>query len=374
MNVREIDTRQKNDVRKFIKLPFQLYEDCDFWVPPMMSDMKLALNPKKHPFYQHSEASFFIVEDGKEVLGRIAVLNNQPYNLSHKTSTAFFYYLDAVDEIEVFQALFEAAFDWARKQGLKKITGPLGFHALDGRGILVHGFDSMPATGIPYNHFYYGVAFEELGFKKVTDFVSGTIELKGRDLPQRLYKINDIGERRSFRIKSFTTKEDILGWVSIIRGIYNETYPSLKDHYPINEAEMNFAVDRLIEIADPKLIKLIMKEDEPIGFLLAYPNIVKGIKRSKGTLLPFGWLYLLRELKSTRRIDFNGIAILPKHQGLGASAVLYMELKKTLENLRFRRGEIVQIEDDNLKSLGEIEAIGDVEWRKRHRIYEKDLL
>jgi hypothetical protein len=41
------------------------------------------LNRKKHPFHEHSDVDFFLaVRDGRDV-GRIAVIENKPFNQYH---------------------------------------------------------------------------------------------------------------------------------------------------------------------------------------------------------------------------------------------------------------------------------------------------
>ena len=90
MHTRIIDTHNRKDVRKFINLPFDLYKNCAQWVPPFISDMELVLNRSKHPFYQHSEADFILVESEGQILGRIAVLHNRNYSNYHHQPTAFF--------------------------------------------------------------------------------------------------------------------------------------------------------------------------------------------------------------------------------------------------------------------------------------------
>ncbi len=59
MQVREIDTANKQDKRRFIRLPFDLYRTCPQWVPPMVSQIEQTLDREAHPFYRHSEAAFF---------------------------------------------------------------------------------------------------------------------------------------------------------------------------------------------------------------------------------------------------------------------------------------------------------------------------
>ena len=106
MQVRLIDTSRRKDVRRFIHFPFELYKDCARWVPPLIQDMALVMNRKKHPFFHHSTAGFYVAEEAGRVLGRLAVLDNRKYNEYRKQNTAFFYYFDSVEDAPVSRALF----------------------------------------------------------------------------------------------------------------------------------------------------------------------------------------------------------------------------------------------------------------------------
>ncbi len=53
----------------------------------------MMLNPKKHPYYDHSDAEFFYAEKNGKIVGRIAALENKPFNKYHDTKDAEFYLL-----------------------------------------------------------------------------------------------------------------------------------------------------------------------------------------------------------------------------------------------------------------------------------------
>ena len=78
--IRKLDTSSRRDVNRFIDLPFRIYRDCPQWVPPLVDDVKLMLNRKKYPFYEHSDADFFVAEREGRLVARIAVLENRHYN------------------------------------------------------------------------------------------------------------------------------------------------------------------------------------------------------------------------------------------------------------------------------------------------------
>lgn len=368
MRVRTLDTSRPGDVHQFINFPFELYQASHEWVPPIQPEMKLALNRKKHPFYQHSDADFFVAESNGQTLGRIAVLENRICNAYHERKQAFFYYFDTVEDLEVSRALFTAAFDWARRRNLNYVLGPKGFLQGDGMGILVEGFDHRPALGIPYNYAYYDTLVKDSGFEKETDYLSGY--LRGdHELPERFYGVAErVKERRNFWIKSFTNKREMRQWIHRVGRIYNETFVDNWEYCPLTEEEMDIVAERLLSISVPPLMKLVMKEDEIVGFVFAFPDISAAIQKTKGRIWPLGWIHLLREFKRTNWVNLNGLGLVAEHRGVGANTVLYTELAKSVRDFGFEHADVVQVEERNTKSLGEMAAIG-VEWYKRHRIY-----
>ena len=114
LTIEKVDTENKSQVKRFVQFYYDLYKDCPQWVPPLFVDAYLPLNRKKHPFFEHSDADFYLaVRDGK-VVGRICAGENQPFNAYHKTRKAQFYFFDSIDDQEVANALFQAVIDWSK--------------------------------------------------------------------------------------------------------------------------------------------------------------------------------------------------------------------------------------------------------------------
>lgn len=374
MQVHEIDTSRPREVRRFIRFPFELYRDCPQWVPPLIPDMKLALNRKKYPFYRESDADFFIVESEGQTLGRVAAIENRSYNEFHDDKAAFFYYFDAVNDVQVSRALFDAALDWARARGLETMYGPNGLLRADGHGLLVEGFEHRPAVGIAYNYDYYESLVLDAGFERSHDYLSGYVTADA-DLPQRFYDIAEkVKARRGYSIRSFKTKRELLALAPILHRIYQEAWVDVWGYFPISEQEIEASIRRISLIADPRLIKVVMKGEEPIGFAISYPDVSAALQRTKGRLWPFGWVQLLLEPRRTEWLTFNGVGILPQYQGVGANTVLYTEVVSLLKNasFRFKYGDYVQVADVNLKSLSDALAM-EMELYKRHRVYWREV-
>ncbi len=373
MNILQVNTKDNTDVNKFINLPFNLYRNNPYWVPPLVGDMRFLLNRTKHPFYSHSEADFFIAEEKGEVLGRIAVLNHRPYNSYHNSKKAFFYFFDSINDTNVSQKLFAHAAEWAKVRNLEYLVGPKGFLRSSGAGLLTEGFELLPAMGIPYNYPYYSYLLDDFGFEKETDFLSGflTPEIT---LPPELYQIAaKVIERGTYWVKSFHNRAEMRKWINTIDQVHTESFSTNPNYIPSTPEEFYLIANTIIQIAIPSMIKFIMKGDAVVGFILTYPNIGVALQKIRGRLFPFGWVLLILQKHISRRVDMNGIGLLPTAQGMGANALLYFELEKTLRSRRADIGELVQIDERNFLSKSDMEKLG-VTWYKKHRVYSYKII
>ncbi|MGC9349606.1 MAG: GNAT family N-acetyltransferase [Anaerolineae bacterium] len=373
MIVREIDTEDRSDVNRFIDFSFDLYEGCEQWVPPLVSSLRLAMDRRRHPFYHHSDAAFFVAELDGQVAGRIAALDNERYNAYNDAKVAFFYYFDVIHDQQVAQGLLDAAADWARSRGLEKLMGPKGPLRSDPYGILFQGFEYRAAMSMPYNYPYYADLLTAAGFEKEIDYVSGHIS-GSYELPERLVTLIDrIKTRRGFWVKSFETKRELRKWIPEIQRVNNAAFTDIWGYYPIDDAEVRMIGKQLLTIADPRLIKIVMKDDEIAGFAFLFPDVGETLRSIRGRLWPFGWIKVLIALHRTDRLLANGIGLLPKYQGLGASALLYHAFRETVDEDEANYCEIAQIMETNIKSLGDMNMLG-VDWHKVHRVYRRSLL
>jgi len=373
MNITQLDLNNQKQVDDFLHFPFSIYKDIPQWVPPLQMDERLRLSLKRFPFYKHSQAAFFLAYDRKDLIGRLAVLDNRRYNEFNKTKTAFFYMFECENNIEAATALFNAGFDWARSRGLENIIGPKGFTPLDGFGLLVKGFEHRPAFGLPYNPAYYVNLIEAQRFVKADEAVSGYLSAN-LQFPQRIHDIaSKLAQRRGLRILSCATRKDLHALVKHLKELYNNSLGDTAGTVPLTDEEVDAMANQLVWLADPKLVKLVMKDNRAVGFLLAYPDISAALQKTRGRLFPFGWLTLLIELRCTDWININGAGLLPEYRGSGGTAILYSEMFKSVsENPRYKHAEVVQIGVENENMQREMENFG-VDFYKMHRTYQKDI-
>jgi hypothetical protein len=369
----EIGASDRRKIADFLQLPFELYRQTPQWVPPFAYEARNQLNRSKNPYFEHSDALFLIAyDDSRNPLGRLAILDNRNYNQFHNSKTAFFFLFECIDDANTARELFNRGFEWSLSRGLDYMMGPKGFTAMDGQGLLVEGFQHRPAFGVPYNLPYYEKLIQAAGFQTQRDLLSGYID-RSIHFPDRVHRVAEkVARRRGLSITNYTRRSQLRAIVPKIKDLYNAALATMPGNTPLTDSEAQSIANQILWFADPRLIKIVLKDDEPVGFVFSYPDISAAVQRTKGRLFPFGWVQLLLELRRTKWVTLNGAGIIEEQQGLGSIALLFSQIARDLIASRFEYGDMVQIRSDNEKMLREVEKIG-MTFYKRHRLYERFL-
>jgi hypothetical protein len=307
-------------------------------------------------------------------VGRLAVLVNHRFNEYHGTRAAQFYFFECEDDLETARALFERAFEWAHERGLDKMIGPKGLGPLDGYGMLVDGFEHRQMmTMMNYNQPYLPSLMEALGFEKEVDFVSCYLSAEVFHLPERVHSIAErVQQRGTLRVLRFQNKRELVAWAPRIGQAYNKAFVNNWEYYPLTEREIDFVVDNIMTIANPKLIKVIAAGDEAVGFLFGFPDVSAAIQRSGGKLLPFGLIDMLLEMRRTKWVALNGAGILPEYQGRGGNALLYSEMEKTIQEFKFKHADLTQVAETAVEMRNDLENVGGKAY-KNHRVFRRQV-
>lgn len=361
-------------VREFIELPHRLFRAAPQWVPWFRADMRRILS-RRHPYFEHSQAEFFLARRGARAVARVAALENTRYNAHQRMRGAHFYFFDAENDPEAATLLLEAVRSWARGRGLDTVLGPFGFGGTTGNGILVEGFERTAAMNMMnWNPPYYARLLEGAGFAKHFELYSARLDASSFRLPERVRSVADhVIARGRFSVMRFTRKAQLRRLASKLGEVYNVSLasdPNHRDAYPLSEAELRRATADLMSVADPQLVKVLAYDGEPVGFVFGFPDVSRAIKRGDGRLGPLAILGLLRDLRRTTGLIINGAGILPKYQRLGGNALLYAALDETARARAFRDVELVQVADTTGLMLSDLRTLGATVC-KVHRVYAR---
>ena len=373
IEVKQLDASSKSQVKEFVDFQYKLYKDCPQFTPPFRGDIKRVLL-RNHPFFEHSDGIFFMAYDNGEMVGRIAAMENLPFNKYHETKKGQFYYFDCIDNQDIANALFDKASEWLKGRGLTDVVGPKGFGAFDGYGIQVEGMEHHQMMNMMnYNYAYYSNLAENYGFEKEVDFVSCYISPENFILPEKVKEIDEkVREKGTFAVKYFNSKKELMSWALRIGEAYNKTFVNNWEYYPLSDSEIQFLKDDILAFADHRLIKIITHKDDIVGFLFGFPDMSAAMKRHNGRLTPWAMADLLLEAKRTKWISLNGAGILPEYHGRGGNALLYAEIYKTIKDYGFIHAEQTQMADTAVQIRKDMENLG-VKIYKSHRIYHKSI-
>jgi hypothetical protein len=224
-----------------------------------------------------------------------------------------------------------------------------------------------------YNFAYYPKLVETMGFRKEVDFVSCYLNRDTFKFPERVHSIADrVQQRGTLRVKHFANKKELVAWGPRIGKAYNNAFVNNWEYYPLSEREVDFVIENIMVIADPKLIKVITHGEDIVGFLFAFPDVSSALQRARGRLFPFGIIDLLLEVRRTKWVAVNGAGVLPEFQGRGGNALMYSEIDKTLRDFHFQHGDLTQVAESAVQMRSDLENLGGVRY-KNHRVYIRDL-
>ena len=347
IDVEHVQPGRNASTRAFLALPYSLYRSIPVWVPPIHSDARRQIDPGRNPFFRHSSAALLLARRDGRPVGRLAVLDNANYNRFNHAAMAFFSLFECEDDPPAAEALFASGFAWARSRGLTTIQGPQGFTAMDGLGLLVRGFEHRPAFGIPYHLAYYESLLLDVGFQASGDILSGYLGPEVR-IPDRIHEVAArVMERRGLRVGRFRSRKDLMQLAPVLGDLYNQSLGGTSGNVPLTVEEIEAVARQMVAFADPRLIKILYKDETPVG-----------------------WALWLRELRRTSWVNINGAGIAEGYRGLGGTALLFSEMYKSVREGGFRHADLVQIGSENLPMLRELRAFG-VDFYKTHRLFRR---
>ncbi len=333
ITLREMTTRK--ELKAFVKFPFKLYENNKYWVPPIINDELDSFDKTKNPVFEHAEARFFVALKNNEIVGRIAAIINYSEVKGQKLKKMRFGWFDFIDDIEVSKMLLNKVEEIGKQNKLEFMEGPVGFSNLDKVGVLTEGFDHIGTMITWYNHAYYKVHLEKLGFKVEKEYLENKFLFKNV-AREPLEKFNEILKKRyQFTTLNFRKTKDIFPYVDRMFDLFNESYASLASFVPISDSEKEYFRKKYISFINPEYIKFVLDKDHNIiAFSIIMPSFSKALQKAKGKLFPFGLFHLLHAKKTSKDVILYLIGVHPKFQNKGVHALIFREFHITCEKNR----------------------------------------
>lgn len=385
MSTSQIDIRPVTDKagrKAFVTLGRTFAAREPHSVPQLHSEMMELIDPDKNPFFGHATAQLFIAYRGGKPVGRISAHIDHlalqiPPEQGMGPGTGMFGYFDAEDA-EVAAALLQHAEQWNREQGMTRVLGPISMSIWEEPGLLVRGQDHSPMIMMGHHPAHYREWIEAAGFSKAKALLTYDLQVN-KEFPPLVQRIVQSGERNPRITIRPVDLDRFEQEIEIVLRILNDAWSQNWGFVPFTPEEVAYAGKKLKQIIHPEINRIAELDGEPVAFMLTFPDINDVLKKVKGSLLPFGWLHLLRWLRQPMgagmRVPLMGV-VRELHNSRLASQLAFMmieDIRRTAVNVfHSRRAEIGWILDDNQGMVAIADAIGS-KVNREYWIFEKSL-
>jgi len=327
IEIRQVITLK--DLKKFVDFPFQLFKGNTFWVPPLKFDEINTLRKDKNPAFDFCEAEYWIAYHDGIPVGRIAGIINPIEFQRWNTRLVRFGWIDFIDDPEVSHALIERVKEWGKSKGMTGIHGPLGFNDMDAEGMLIEGFDEISSLSAIYNYPYYRDHMEKLGFRKATDFVQFEVKVPA-EIPEKVERLTRIVlEKYNLRLLNAHKAKEIRPYAIKMFAMYNDAFRDLYGFTALSQKQMDYYTKMYFGFIRPEFVSLVLDaRDNVVGFGITMPSLALALQKAKGSLLPFGFIHLLRAIRKNDIVHMYLVGVRPDYQGKGILALVYHELTK----------------------------------------------
>ncbi|MGB8990666.1 MAG: hypothetical protein WCD80_01275 [Desulfobaccales bacterium] len=287
-----IPVRDDAALWEFLRLPWPIYQGDPYWVPPILTHQRRFLDPKRGPFFEVGEARYFLAYRQGKPAGRLSAHVNRLHDAYHGPESGFFGFFECIPDQEVAAALFEAAGAWLRKRGKTRLVGPLNFCIYDEMGLLVEGFDSMPAIFQTHNPPYYQDLLTSLGFVKVMDWHAYKITNRNVDLEAMERSYAEIMRDQDVEVLTYNPKE-VDRRADEVFELFNTAWQPNWGHVPLTRRQFDEMLAMVKPCLRPEMAYVLLDHDRVAGFGIGLPDLNPLIRQLNGSLTLWGKLRLL---------------------------------------------------------------------------------
>ena len=360
--------------REYHRLCQHLYATDPAWIEPLHQTMKARWS-RKNPWFESAHGMCWLARCEGEVVGSISAQIDERLAHSGDGRVGYFGQFECINDPRVSRALFDEARRWLLKQGSEWVKGPFDLHINESCGLLVRGFETSPMLMMPHHRPYYASLVEDAGLEPEMRLLAYIIEpnFKAPPAMKRLQtRHQDALRIRPLNVRRYSDEIDLL------RALFNDAWRLNWGFVPFSEAEFEALGKELRPVLNPRYTSIAMLHDEPVGFLIALPNINELIKDFKGRLWPTNWMKLLWRLKTsaatTARVPLMGVKSQFHGRSMGALIAFSMidAVRWPLHDSGIEQVEMSWILETNSGMNGLIEAMGG-DCYKTYQMYRQRL-
>jgi GNAT superfamily N-acetyltransferase len=369
--MRIIPVSDKQTRRMFLDVVKLIYKDDTSYIQPLDIQIEEIFDPASNDFYKHGDAMRFVLLDYKNTpIGRVAAFINKKKAFGFAQPTGGMGFFECINDKDAAFLLFDTAKTWLTENGMEAMDGPVNFGENDTFwGLLVEGF-TPPGFGMQYNPPYYQEFFESYGFSIYFEQVTNHLDLQ-KPFPERFWKIaGRVVAREDYSFQHFKKKETEK-FIGDFVEIYNDAWQFHDNFTPMDPDTLRKSLKEASGFMDQELIWFAYYKNEPIGFLVMFPDVNQIIRHFKGKFTLFNKLQFLyykwRNEMTRTRVVIMGVK--PKYQRMGIESGIFWNLRDVVAKRTYlKEMELSWVGDFNPKMRAVHESMG-ATFGKRHITY-----
>ncbi len=368
VTIRPVETRR--DRKQFVQLPWSIYRDDPYWIPPLRRNLEELVGFRRHPFHDVADVRTWLALRDGQPAGRIAAIVNHVHNRKYNERRGFFGFFETVDDPAVAHGLFDAARQWLADRGITLLRGPVNPSLNYELGLLIDGFDSAPTFMMTYNPPYYAPLIESYGFTKSQDLYAfwGHVDMLA-SLDRKLeFVVREATQRFGIHLRCLDRRrfhEEIRTFLNI----YNASLEGTWGFTPLSPGEIDHTSAALRRLIVPELTTAAVVEGRTVAVAFGLLDYNPRIKLIRGRLYPFGFLRLLNRRRQIKRIRLISTNVLPEYQRWGLGLVVLARLVPEILKWGIEEAEFSWVLESNHLSFKSLQR-GGAKLTKTYRIYD----
>ncbi|HEY1941190.1 MAG TPA: hypothetical protein VGH40_03620 [Roseiarcus sp.] len=314
------------------------------WVEPVHQEIRMLFDPRRTPFMRENAIQPFVALRDGEPVGRIVATVDRAHLAKFDDRCGFFGFVDAIDDRDVFAALFAQAEQFLRGHGMRSARGPFSLTINHESGLLVHGFDQPHVVRTNHAPPHYARHVESLGYVKAMDLVAYVCRVAESKMPERVARI--MAGRGAPKIEFHALS--LRNWNSDfprVLSLYNDAWSDNAWATPVGGEEARLISRLTLPVCRPSWIRIAVHQGEDVAVAAHIPDANEALRGLDGKLAPFGLAKLLWRLhvQGTRmsRAPITGVAKKWRNTEVAALA-LYGLVARSIEDAR--RAGVEEIE------------------------------
>jgi hypothetical protein len=328
-----IQVVEKKTINDFHNLPYHIYKDDPYWVPPIKSMHEDIFNPEKNSGFKKGKARRWLVKNGNTIVGRIAAFFEHGLAQSYEQPTGAFGFFECVNNKKVSALLFDTAREWLKEEGMEAMDGPVNFgENFFNWGLLAEGFKQQ-TFGMQYHPEYYLDLFNEYGFEIYYKQYSYRMDITNPDLPERFWKIAAWRANKSdLSYEHFKFKNQDKYIADFIK-VHQNAWQKHNNFKQVQIVDIKELIKQSNAVLDEEFLWYAYYKGEPVAFFMMLPDLNQILKKIKtGKLGPINLFrfFLLKRKKAITRCRVVVLGVVPKLQKTGVESGIFHQVKQVM--------------------------------------------